>query len=189
VADLLLGAPGAIAAAKQLTVVVPSLDEEAAFAWTAELSAGMFAGVEAERHGRLLGEAAGAVGARTRLAGASGEERSDPRPPGAPGRADPDPARGSVLAGRRASSVAVDVMERLVTAGDLEHALFFVGPRPVVVHGHRDAVAERPESLVEEGLERIPWTSEPTVAWSSNSVASGSADRPRAAPGRGVSQA
>jgi methylglutaconyl-CoA hydratase len=47
VADLLLGAPGAIAAAKQLTVVVPSLDEEAAFAWTAELSAGMFAGVEA----------------------------------------------------------------------------------------------------------------------------------------------
>ena len=47
VADLLLGAPGAIAAAKQLTVVVPSLDEEAAFAWTAELSAGMFAGGEA----------------------------------------------------------------------------------------------------------------------------------------------
>ncbi len=45
--DLLAGSPHAIAAAKQLGVVVPTLDEEDAFAWTAELSARLFASEEA----------------------------------------------------------------------------------------------------------------------------------------------
>jgi methylglutaconyl-CoA hydratase len=47
VADLLAGGPEAIAAAKQLTVVVPTLDEEEAYAWTSALSASLFAGDEA----------------------------------------------------------------------------------------------------------------------------------------------
>jgi len=47
VADLLAGGPEAIAAAKQLTVVVPTLDEEEAYAWTSTLSASLFAGDEA----------------------------------------------------------------------------------------------------------------------------------------------
>lgn len=47
VADLLAGAPGAIAATKQLLTRVPAMDEGDAFAWTAELSAALFAGDEA----------------------------------------------------------------------------------------------------------------------------------------------
>ncbi len=47
VTDLLAGAPGALAAAKQLTVTVPTLPVDAAFAWTKELSARLFAGEEA----------------------------------------------------------------------------------------------------------------------------------------------
>ena len=47
VADLLAGGPHAIAAAKQLTAVVPTLDEEEAFQWTSELSARLFASDEA----------------------------------------------------------------------------------------------------------------------------------------------
>lgn len=45
--DLLAGAPGALAAAKQLTAVVPTLTEDEAFAWTAELSAELFASDQA----------------------------------------------------------------------------------------------------------------------------------------------
>jgi methylglutaconyl-CoA hydratase len=47
VSDLLAGGPQAIAAAKQLTAVVPTMPEEEAFGWTAELSARLFAGNEA----------------------------------------------------------------------------------------------------------------------------------------------
>lgn len=47
VADLLAGGPNAIAAAKQLLAVVPTLPEDEAFDWTAELSARLFAGDEA----------------------------------------------------------------------------------------------------------------------------------------------
>ena len=47
VADLLAGEPHAIAAAKQLMVVVPTLSETDAFRWTAELSARLFASDEA----------------------------------------------------------------------------------------------------------------------------------------------
>jgi methylglutaconyl-CoA hydratase len=47
VSDLLAGGPNAIAAAKQLTAVVPTLSEDEAFAWTAELSARLFASDEA----------------------------------------------------------------------------------------------------------------------------------------------
>lgn len=43
VSDLLAGEPGAIAACKQLTAVVPTLTEDDAFTWTAELSADLFA--------------------------------------------------------------------------------------------------------------------------------------------------
>lgn len=50
VSDLLAGEPGAIAACKQLTAVVPTLTEDEAFTWTAELSAGLFAG-DAAREG------------------------------------------------------------------------------------------------------------------------------------------
>ena len=46
--------------------------------------------------------------------------------------------------------VAIDVMEGLVAAGDLEHAFFFVRPRAVVVDGDVHAVAERAERLVEK---------------------------------------
>ena len=41
--DLLAGEPGAIAAAKQLTLVVPPMAVDDAFAWTSELSASLFA--------------------------------------------------------------------------------------------------------------------------------------------------
>jgi methylglutaconyl-CoA hydratase len=47
VADLLAGEPHAIAAAKQLTAIVPTMSEHDAFAWTAELSARLFASDEA----------------------------------------------------------------------------------------------------------------------------------------------
>lgn len=47
VRDLLAGGPHAIAAAKQLMAVVPSLSEDKAFGWTAELSAALFSGDEA----------------------------------------------------------------------------------------------------------------------------------------------
>jgi len=48
VADLLLGEPAALAAAKQLTVTVPTMDEQEAFRWTAELSGRLFASEEAK---------------------------------------------------------------------------------------------------------------------------------------------
>ncbi len=48
--DLLAGAPEALAAAKQLTDVVPNLPPDEAFTWAAELSAHLFAG-EAAREG------------------------------------------------------------------------------------------------------------------------------------------
>jgi methylglutaconyl-CoA hydratase len=47
VQDLLAGGPKAIAAAKQLLALVPTMPVDEAFAWTAELSAGLFAGEEA----------------------------------------------------------------------------------------------------------------------------------------------
>lgn len=47
VADLLAGAPGAIAATKQLLDRVPNMADTDAFAWASELSASMFAGDEA----------------------------------------------------------------------------------------------------------------------------------------------
>lgn len=47
VADLLAGAPGAIAATKQLIARVPGMAEADAIAWTAELSASLFASDEA----------------------------------------------------------------------------------------------------------------------------------------------
>ena len=47
VTDLLAGGPEAIAAAKQLTVVVPTLVEDEAYAWTSKLSASLFASDEA----------------------------------------------------------------------------------------------------------------------------------------------
>ena len=47
VSDLLAGGPHAIAAAKQLSVVVPTLDEEEAFAWTTDLSGRLFRSEEA----------------------------------------------------------------------------------------------------------------------------------------------
>ena len=50
VTDLLAGEPGAIAACKRLTAVVPTLTEDDAFTWTAELSASLFAG-DAAREG------------------------------------------------------------------------------------------------------------------------------------------
>jgi methylglutaconyl-CoA hydratase len=43
VADLLLGQPDALGAAKRLVYDVPELDHDAAFAWTTELSARLFA--------------------------------------------------------------------------------------------------------------------------------------------------
>ncbi len=46
--DLLAGEPNAIAGAKQLTAVVPTLAEEEAFAWTRELSARFFTSAEAQ---------------------------------------------------------------------------------------------------------------------------------------------
>jgi methylglutaconyl-CoA hydratase len=46
--DLLAGEPNALAAAKLLTSSVPSMSEEEAFAWTAELSATLFASDEAK---------------------------------------------------------------------------------------------------------------------------------------------
>lgn len=48
VTDLLAGAPGALAATKRLLAEVPGQPVEAAFAWTAELSASLFAGEEAK---------------------------------------------------------------------------------------------------------------------------------------------
>ncbi len=47
VGDLLAGAPGALAATKQLLAEVPRMPEEEAFAWTGALSASLFAGEEA----------------------------------------------------------------------------------------------------------------------------------------------
>lgn len=47
VADLLAGAPGAIAATKQLIARVPAMSEADAFAWASELSASAFASDEA----------------------------------------------------------------------------------------------------------------------------------------------
>lgn len=47
VSDLLAGEPHAIAAAKQLTAIVPTLSEHDAFEWTAALSAQLFASDEA----------------------------------------------------------------------------------------------------------------------------------------------
>ena len=46
--DLLAGEPNALAAVKLLTSTVPSMSEEEAFAWTAELSATLFASDEAK---------------------------------------------------------------------------------------------------------------------------------------------
>jgi methylglutaconyl-CoA hydratase len=48
VADLLAGSPGAIAAAKQLLDRVPTMPVDEAFAWTADLSAHLFASDEAQ---------------------------------------------------------------------------------------------------------------------------------------------
>jgi methylglutaconyl-CoA hydratase len=47
IGDLLAGAPGAIAATKQLTTEVPGMPVDEAFRWAAELSARLFAGDEA----------------------------------------------------------------------------------------------------------------------------------------------
>ncbi len=47
VGDLLAGAPGALAATKQLLAEVPRMPDEEAFAWTGALSASLFAGEEA----------------------------------------------------------------------------------------------------------------------------------------------
>jgi methylglutaconyl-CoA hydratase len=47
VSDLLQGGPEAIAATKQLLLRVPTLDQDAAFAWAASLSAELFSGDEA----------------------------------------------------------------------------------------------------------------------------------------------
>ncbi len=47
VVDLLAGGPNAIAAAKQLIAVVPTMSEDAAFRWTADFSASLFASDEA----------------------------------------------------------------------------------------------------------------------------------------------
>ena len=47
VADLLLGAPGALAASKQLLTRIPALGFDEGLEWAAELSAGLFAGPEA----------------------------------------------------------------------------------------------------------------------------------------------
>lgn len=47
VEKLLLGGPSALAAAKQLVTAVPDMDRGAAFAWTAQLSAALFAAPEA----------------------------------------------------------------------------------------------------------------------------------------------
>jgi methylglutaconyl-CoA hydratase len=46
--DLLAGEPNALAAAKLLTSSVPTMSEEEAFAWTAELSARLFKSDEAK---------------------------------------------------------------------------------------------------------------------------------------------
>lgn len=48
VADLLLGGPEALAAAKRLLAEVPGLPRDEAFAWTSELSASLFASEEAQ---------------------------------------------------------------------------------------------------------------------------------------------
>jgi methylglutaconyl-CoA hydratase len=48
--DLLAGEPGAIAASKQLIATVPTMAEQQAFEWTAELSARLFAS-DAAREG------------------------------------------------------------------------------------------------------------------------------------------
>ncbi len=45
--DLLAGEPNALAAAKMLTTTVPTMSVEQAFAWTTQLSAGLFASDEA----------------------------------------------------------------------------------------------------------------------------------------------
>jgi methylglutaconyl-CoA hydratase len=50
VSDLLAGEPGAIAASKQLIATVPTMAEQQAFEWTAELSARLFAS-DAAREG------------------------------------------------------------------------------------------------------------------------------------------
>jgi methylglutaconyl-CoA hydratase len=47
VASLRQGAPGAIAATKELLRRVPTMSAEDGFAWTADLSAALFAGEEA----------------------------------------------------------------------------------------------------------------------------------------------
>ena len=47
VADILAGAPGALAAAKMLLARVPGMSESEAFEWTAQLSADLFRGPEA----------------------------------------------------------------------------------------------------------------------------------------------
>lgn len=47
VGDLLLGAPGALAASKQLLTKVPSMEFDPALEWAADLSARLFAGPEA----------------------------------------------------------------------------------------------------------------------------------------------
>jgi methylglutaconyl-CoA hydratase len=47
VGKLVLGGPGALAAAKELVRRVPTMDRDAAFAWTTELSAALFASDEA----------------------------------------------------------------------------------------------------------------------------------------------
>jgi methylglutaconyl-CoA hydratase len=50
VSDLLAGEPGALAASKELITIVPTLPEDQAFAWTAQLSARLFA-TDAAREG------------------------------------------------------------------------------------------------------------------------------------------
>ena len=47
VTSLLAGGPGALAAAKELVVRVPGMERDAAFAWTAAVSAGLFGSAEA----------------------------------------------------------------------------------------------------------------------------------------------
>jgi enoyl-CoA hydratase/carnithine racemase len=47
VGQLLAGAPGALAAAKRLVTDVPAMTRAAAFTWTEQISAALFAGPEA----------------------------------------------------------------------------------------------------------------------------------------------
>jgi methylglutaconyl-CoA hydratase len=63
--DLLAGEPNALAAAKLLTSSVPTMNQEEAFAWTAELSATLFASEEAKEGMRAFLEKRPAAWVRT----------------------------------------------------------------------------------------------------------------------------